>query len=96
MNESLYNQRELATFNQTVSIMCDYGLTYTATMVKDQVNWLFTPSIDILTMFPLDGPKRPYLANATRQMIAHKVCIYCFKLIFFHCLKVLNSHFVLS
>lgn len=75
MNESLYNQRELATFNQTVSIMCDYGLTYTATMVKDQVNWLFTPSIDILTMFPLDGPKRPYLANATRQMIAHKITL---------------------
>uniref|UniRef100_A0A1I7TDB4 AAA domain-containing protein n=1 Tax=Caenorhabditis tropicalis TaxID=1561998 RepID=A0A1I7TDB4_9PELO len=75
MNESLYNQRELSIFNQTVSIMCDYGLTYTATMVKDQVNWLFSPSIDILTMFPLDEPKRPYLANATRQIIAHKITL---------------------
>ncbi|CAL2040724.1 unnamed protein product [Caenorhabditis brenneri] len=75
MNESLYNQRELATFNQTVSIMCDYGLTYTATMVKDQVNWLFTPSIDVLTMFPLEDPKRQYLANATRQLIAHKITL---------------------
>ncbi|CAI2349999.1 unnamed protein product [Caenorhabditis sp. 36 PRJEB53466] len=75
MNESLYNQRELAFFNQTVSIMCDYGLTYTATMVKDQVNYLFTPSVDILTMFPLETPRRPYLANATRQMIAHKITL---------------------
>lgn len=75
MNESLYNQRELATFNETVSIMSDYGLTYTATMHKDQVNWLFTPSIDVLTMFPLEEPKRPYLANATRQLIAHKITL---------------------
>ncbi|EFP04736.1 hypothetical protein CRE_29989 [Caenorhabditis remanei] len=75
MNESLYTQRELSTFNQTVSIMCDYGLTYTATMLKDQVNWLFTPSIDVLTMFPLEEPKRPYLANATRQLIAHKITL---------------------
>uniref|UniRef100_A0A8R1E3D2 AAA domain-containing protein n=1 Tax=Caenorhabditis japonica TaxID=281687 RepID=A0A8R1E3D2_CAEJA len=75
MNESLYNQREIVTFNQTVAIMCDYGLTYTPTMIKDQVNWLFTPSIDILTMFPLEEPRRPYLANAARQMIAHKITL---------------------
>ncbi|ULT95936.1 hypothetical protein L3Y34_004531 [Caenorhabditis briggsae] len=75
MNESLYNQRELSIFNQTVSVMCDYGLTYTATMIKDQINWLFTPAIDVLTMFPLEEPKRPYLANATRQLIAHKITL---------------------
>ncbi|EGT37841.1 hypothetical protein CAEBREN_21901 [Caenorhabditis brenneri] len=67
MNESLYNQRELATFNQTVSIMCDYGLTYTATMVKDQVNWLFTPSIDITLM-------RVRLADSTsHQSLSEKI-----------------------
>ncbi|EGT59781.1 hypothetical protein CAEBREN_22739 [Caenorhabditis brenneri] len=67
MNESLYDQRELATFNQTVSIMCDYGLTYTATMVKDQVNWLFTPSIDITVM-------RVRLADSTsHQSLSEKI-----------------------
>ncbi|CAI5447907.1 unnamed protein product [Caenorhabditis angaria] len=75
MNEQLYTQRDLSLLNSTVSAMVDYGLTYSATMVKDQINWLFSPSIDILTMFPILGQKRNCLANAVRQIIAHKITL---------------------
>ncbi|CAB3406534.1 unnamed protein product [Caenorhabditis bovis] len=76
MNDQLYTQREQAMLGAAVNAMCDYGLTYAPLMVKDQMNWLFSPPIDSLTMFPIsENVTRRPLANATRQLIAHKITL---------------------
>ncbi|CAD6197888.1 unnamed protein product [Caenorhabditis auriculariae] len=76
MNEHLYTQREQSLLNSAVAAMCDYGLTFVPTIIKEQVNYLFQPAVDVLTMFEVvDDKKRVYLANATRQLLAHKITL---------------------
>ncbi|KAK6750016.1 hypothetical protein RB195_002174 [Necator americanus] len=78
MNQQLYSSRELEQINSVVTIMGDYHLTYAPTVVNLQVQYLFQPAIDILTMFPInDESSRCLLSNSVRQMIAHKITIFC-------------------
>ncbi|XGW29749.1 hypothetical protein V3C99_009079 [Haemonchus contortus] len=77
MNQQLYSTQELKEINNVVSIMADYHLTFTPTVVNFQPQYLFSPPIDVLTMFPIsDGSSRNLLSNSTRQMIAQKIVIF--------------------
>lgn len=74
MNEQLYTPKERAILTKVIDTMCSFNLTFSPVLLKDQMNYLFAPPIDVLTMFPLgNGERRLVLSNATRQLIAHKL-----------------------
>ncbi|KAE9421428.1 hypothetical protein Angca_001950, partial [Angiostrongylus cantonensis] len=76
MNEQLYSSRDLDQIENIISIMSDYHLTFAPTVVNSHPQYLFQPSVDILTMFAIsDESSRNFLSNSTRQIIAHKMKI---------------------
>ncbi|KAJ1352870.1 hypothetical protein KIN20_009359 [Parelaphostrongylus tenuis] len=76
MNEQLYNSRDLDQIENIINIMSDYHVTFTPAVVNSQPQYLFHPSVDVLTMFPIsDSSSRNLLSNSTRQMIAHKMAV---------------------
>ncbi|GMT24309.1 hypothetical protein PFISCL1PPCAC_15606, partial [Pristionchus fissidentatus] len=75
MNKCLFTKQEEGIYHGIVASLTQFGLTFAPIAQDGAVNYIFCPSVDVLTMYSVSRTHRRMLSNNHRKIIAHEVLL---------------------
>ncbi|GMS95688.1 hypothetical protein PENTCL1PPCAC_17863, partial [Pristionchus entomophagus] len=74
-NRSLFTKQEEMIVKGIVECLRSFGLSFVPITHDGILNYLFSPPIDVLTMYSISSSHRKMLSNNQRKMIGHEVVL---------------------